>query len=81
MISHDMGCLLKELLMIRFIVRVIISWSGYCFCSILMTSIVMKSSSCWSLSLTLVSTLSFFPVYVVIFNHLRDSVIMIVNVF
>ena len=38
-----------------------------------MASILMNSSSCWSISLTIFSTLSLFLLSVVICNHLRAS--------
>ena len=77
MSSHEMGRLFKELLMIGFILNVMMSGFGDFSCSILMVSIVMKSSSFWSLSLTLISTLSLFPVSVAIFNYLSASVLKI----
>ena len=79
MISHDMGCLFKELLMIGFMERFMMSSLELCFCSSLRISMVMKSNHCWSLSLVDVSTFNFIPVYVVIFTHLRDSVLTFLN--
>ena len=35
---------------------------------------IMKLNNCWSLSFSVVSTLSFIPVSMVVCNHMRDSV-------
>ena len=68
--SHDMGCLFKELLSIGVVLRVMMSWyEEYC-CSILSISIVINSNDPWYLYLTVLSTLIYFPVSVLIFNHM-----------
>ena len=77
--SHEMGCLLEYLLMIGVMVRVIVSWLEGCFCSILSTSLIMKSNNFWYLSFYVVSKLSFIPVSVVIFTNMRASGITLLN--
>ena len=79
MISHDMGCFLKELLMVRFMGRVMMYWPESFCCSSLSISMVMKSNNCWSLSLSDASTLNFIPVSVVIFTHLGAPVLTFLN--
>ena len=56
-----------------------ISCSGVFRFSTLIISIVMNSSSFWCLYLDSVSTLSFFPVSIVIFNNLGVSVMTLLN--
>ena len=55
----------------------ILYWRFYC--SPLSISIVINSSSFWYLYLTSVSTLSFFSVSVAIFNHIRASIMTLLN--
>ena len=78
-IYHDMGCLLKELLMIGFIGRVMMYWLEGCCCSSLSISMVMKSNNCWSIYLSDVSNFNFMPVSVVICTHTRALVIIFLN--
>ena len=56
MSSHDMECFLKELLMILFMKRLMMSSIELFCCSSLRISMVMKSNNGWSTSLTDVST-------------------------
>ena len=55
------------------------SSSRYVCCSILIISILINSGSFLSLSLTSVSNLNFFPVSVVVCNHLSASVLKLLN--
>ena len=55
------------------------SFSGQFCCSTLMISIVMKSKIVWYVYLYYISTMTLFPVYVVICNHLSASVITLLN--
>ena len=74
-----MVCLLKELLIIEFIGILMMFWSEDCCCSNLITSTVINSSIFWYLYLTLVSAFIFFPVSLVICNHLRSSGMTLIN--
>ena len=60
MSSHDMGCLLKDMLIIGGMGKVIMSWLEGYYCSILSKAMVMKSNNCLYLSLTDVSTVIIF---------------------
>ena len=77
--SHGMGYFLNKLMIIGPMVKVIMSFYGDFCLSTLMISIVMKSSSLWCLCLVSVSTLIFFPISVVIFNHLSASVMTLLD--
>ena len=79
MVSHEMGWFLKDLLVIRFMERLMISSLELYCCSSLSISMVTKSNNYWSLYLADVSTLNFIPVSVVICTHLRASVLTFLN--
>ena len=78
-ISHYMVCLLNDIWIIGYMVKVIISLSVYFCCWTLMISILIKPNILCPLSLASVSTLILFPASLFICNHMSAWVLMFLN--
>ena len=74
-----MGFLLNDPLMILSMGKVMMPFYGDFRISNLIISIVMKFNSVWYIYLDYISTLLFFPLSIVICNHIMASVLKLLN--